>query len=210
MSNTSNTADTADTGDKVHSVCDILDLLRRTADRRDRVTIGDVLDAIGHRSYGPALLIPALIEITPIGGIPGLPSFLALFIAIVAAQLLFGKHHLWVPGLIERRAVSAGKLHAAADKLNPAARRLDRWFHGRLTRFVRQPWPRVAAGIVILLCLTVPPLELVPFASTAPMLAIAAFGLALLVRDGLLMLAAIGISAAALVFGITALPSGLL
>jgi hypothetical protein len=37
------------------------------------------------------------------------------------------------------------------------------------------------------LCLTVPPLEFIPFASTAPMAAIAAFGLAMTLRDGLLM-----------------------
>ena len=181
----------------IHSVCDILDMLRRTADRHDRVTIADVLDAIGDRSYGPALLIPALIEITPVGSIPGLPSFLALLVAVVAGQLLLGKEHLWLPQFIQHRAVSADKLHKAADRLNPFAARLDRWFHGRMTRFIQPPWPRVAAGTVIALCLTVPPLELVPFGSTAPMLAIAAFGLALLARDGLLMLAAMGISLAA-------------
>lgn len=185
----------------IHSVCDILDMLRRTADAHDKVTIGDVLDAIGDRSYGPALLIPALIEISPIGGIPGVPSFLALFIALVAAQLLFDKDHLWLPQFIQKRSVSADKLHKAADKLNPVAKRFDRWFHGRMTRFVKQPWPRIAAGIVVMLCLTVPPLELVPFASTAPMAAIAAFGLALLVRDGLLMIAAMGISLIAVIIG---------
>lgn len=186
--------------DTVHSVCDILNILRRTADRHDRVSIGDVLDAIGDRSYGPALLIPALIEITPIGGIPGLPTFLALIIAVAAVQLLLDKDHLWLPQFIQQRAVSADKLHKAADKLNPFAVRLDRWFHGRLRRFVRQPLPRIAAAIVVALCLTVPPLEFVPFASTGPMLAIAAFGLAMLVRDGLLMIAALAISLAAIIF----------
>ena len=186
--------------DTVHSVSDILNILRRTADRHDRVTIGDVLDAIGDRTYGPALLIPALIEITPIGGIPGLPTFLALIIAVAAVQLLLDKDHLWLPQFIQQRAVSADKLHKAADKLNPFAVRLDRWFHGRLTRFVRQPLPRIAAAIVVALCLTVPPLEFVPFASTGPMLAIAAFGLAMLVRDGLLMIAALAISLAAIIF----------
>ncbi|HSJ79451.1 MAG TPA: exopolysaccharide biosynthesis protein, partial [Erythrobacter sp.] len=77
--------------DRIHSVSDILDMLRRTADQHDRVTIGNILDAIGDRSYGPALLIPALIEITPIGAIPGVPSFLALFIVLVAVQLLLDK-----------------------------------------------------------------------------------------------------------------------
>ena len=188
-------------GDAIHSVCDILNMLRATADRHDKVTVGNVLDAIGDRSYGPALLIPALLESTPLGGIPGVPTFLALFIAIVASQLLFDRDHLWLPAFIQKRSVSARKLHKAADKLNPLALRVDRWFHGRMPRFIKQPWRRVAAVFVIVLCLTVPPLEFVPFASSAPMLAIAAFGLALLARDGLLMIAALGVSIAALVLG---------
>lgn len=191
-----------DDAEPVHSVCDILNMLRSTADRHDRVTIGNVLDATGDRSYGPALLIPALIESTPLGGIPGIPTFLALFIALTAVQLLLNKDHLWMPGFIQKRSVSAGKLHKAADKLNPVASRLDRWFHGRLPRLVAQPWPRIAAGIVIALSLTVPPLEFVPFASSAPMLPIAAFGMALLVRDGLLMVVAMGISIAAVAVGV--------
>lgn len=189
----------------LHSVCDVMNMLRATADAHDKVTIGNVLDAVGDRSYGPALMIPALIEITPVGGIPGVPSFLALLIALMAAQLLFDKDHLWLPAFVQKRSVSGAKLHKAADKLDPLAIRLDRWFHGRMSRLIRQPWPRLAAGLVILLCLAVPPLELVPFASTAPMLAIAAFGLALLVRDGLLMIAAFALSLAALGIGVAAL-----
>ena len=195
-----------DNGGELHSVCDILNKLREIADSKDKVSIADVLDAIGDRSYGPAIMIPALIEMSPIGGIPGLPTFLALIIAITAAQLLFGKEHLWLPGFVQRRSVSGEKLHKAADKLNGIARRLDKWFHGRMPRFVKNPWPRIAAGVVILLCCTVPPLELLPFASTAPMLAIAAFGLALLARDGLLMLIALGLSLVAVAVGIGLLP----
>ena len=54
-----------------------------------------------------------------------------------------------------------------------------------------------AALAVIVLCVTVPPLEFLPFASTAPMLAIAAIGLALIVRDGLVMLFALILAVAA-------------
>lgn len=192
---------TADQDGEIHTVCGIIGQLRTLADRQDRVSIGDVLDTIGDRSYGPAIMIPALIEITPIGGIPGVPTFLALIIAITAAQLLFNKEHVWLPGFIQRRSVSEKKLHKAADKLDGVAAKLDQWFHGRMPRFVKDPYPRIAAAIVILLCLTVPPLEFVPFASTAPMVAIAAFGLALLVRDGLLMLIAGLLSIAAVAAG---------
>ena len=190
-----------DRTEKVHSVLEILDRLRMAADEHDKVSVGDVLDAIGDRSYGPALLIPALIEITPVGGIPGVPTFLALIIAITAVQMAFDRDHLWLPDFVQRRSVKGEKLHKAADKLDGVARKLDRWFHGRVPRFVKQPWPRVAAVIIIVLCLTVAPLEFLPFASTAPMLAIAAFGLALLVRDGLLMLIALGLSIASLILG---------
>lgn len=190
-----------ETNAEVHSVCDILDTLRNLAGEKDTVSVGDVLDAIGDRSYGPALMLPAMIEISPVGGIPGVPTFLAAIVALVAAQLLFGKEHLWLPGFIKRRSIFDQKLHKAADKLNGLARRLDKWFHGRMPHFVKGVWPRVAAGVVILLCLTVPPLELVPFASTAPMAAIIAFGLALLVRDGLLMLIALGAGIASIAVG---------
>ena len=192
---------------ELRSVADILDKLREVADKHDKVSIGDMLDAIGDRSYGPAIMIPALIEISPIGGIPGVPTFLALIIGLTAIQLLLGKEHLWLPAFIQNRSVGGKKLHEAADKLDGLAKRLDKWFHGRMPRFVKGPWPRIAAAMVIVMCCTVPPLELLPFASTAPMLAIAAFGLALLVKDGLLMLIALALSIAAVVLGLGLLSS---
>jgi hypothetical protein len=54
---------------------------------------------------------------------------------------------------------------------------------------------------VILLACAVPPLELLPLATTAPMLAIAAFGLAITVRDGALMIAAMVLAATAIAVG---------
>lgn len=90
---------------------------------------------------------------------------------------------------------------AGPNKLNKLACRLDTWFHGRMPCFVKGLWARIAAGLVILLCLTVPPLELAPFASTAPITAIIAFGLVLLVRDGLLMLVALGAGIASIAVG---------
>ncbi len=63
-------------------------------------------------------------------------------------------------------------------------------------------WVRIAAGCAIVLALTGLPLELLPFASTAPMAAIAAFGLAMLVREGALMVAAFFAAGIALAIGI--------
>ena len=179
-----------------HAVCGILDELAEVARERDRVRVGTLVEAFGQRGSGALLLVPALIEISPVGGIPGVPTVLALVVLLFAVQIVMGREHMWLPGFIERRSVDGDGLRKATGKLRPVAGKLDAWFHGRLERLVERPFTQVAAAWCALLACTVPPLEIVPFASTLPMAAIALFGLALLVRDGALMLAAIAVSIA--------------
>lgn len=194
--------------DDPQSVGAILDRLDDAGSDVERALIGDIVQAFGSRSYGPFLLVPALIEISPLGGIPGLPTVLAAIIVLFAAQMLFGRKHIWLPQFIGRRSVSKDRLKRATQKLRPLAGWLDRWFHGRLEALTKGPFIRLAAAACILLALTVPPLELIPFASTAPMGAIAMFGLALLVRDGVLMIAAILAAVLAIGVGLWALFTG--
>ena len=171
-------------------VCGILDSLIELGDKQDRVSIGDIVEAFGSRSYGPVLLVPALIGVSPIGGIPGVPTFLAVTLLLIAVQLVFGKQHLWLPGFLEKRSVEGEKLANAAEDMEGVAKWTDKIFHGRLEIFTGPTAGRIAAGVIALLCFAVPPLELLPFAVVVPMAVIAAFGIALTVRDGLLMLIA--------------------
>ena len=159
-----------------------------------KVTIEEMADAFGHRGAAPFLIIPPLLEISPIGGIPGLPTFLALTVAVFAVQIVLGRDQPHVPGKLGRRGVSGDKLRAAVEKLRPIAGKVDGLFRGRLPALTTKPMRQFAALIVLGLCLIVPPLELVPFASTLPMAAILAFGLAFLFRDGILMLAAFAVA----------------
>ena len=180
------------------SVGEVLGELDELAAHQEKVRIADVLDDFGGRSFGPIIMLPALLELTPVGGIPGVPTFLALIIAIAAFQLLLGKEHIWMPDLIQNRAVGSKKLHKGLGKLRGIANWLDSHSHGRLENLTDGIWIKVAAVVVILLCCTVPPLEFLPFASSAPMLAIAAIGLALTVRDGVMMLVALLLASAAI------------
>jgi len=184
------------------NVTDILDRLDGLASGRDKITLGDVVEALGHRSHGPFLIILPLIDISPIGAVPGLPTAIAALIILMAGQLLLGHSHLWLPSFLKKRSLSSGKVAKAVKKIDPMAQRMDRWFHRRLPILTSGPFVRMAAGAVILLALFVPPLELLPFATTGPMAAIAAFGLALLMRDGLLMIVAILIALAAAAIGL--------
>lgn len=190
----------ADDGDDDGSIGEILDKLEEAADG-ERLSVEDIREALGAKGFAPFLIVPPLIEISPIGGIPGVPTALAAIIILFAAQILAGRDDLWLPGFVERRSMKAERMRTAVGKLRPVGDRLDRWFHGRLRPLTRGAWPRIAAGIIILFALTVPPLELLPFASTVPMAAILLFGLAILVHDGLLMLVALAVSAIAVGIG---------
>jgi len=181
------------------SLTGILDALGQLARQNEQVKVGDMVGAFGTRSYGPFLIVPALLELSPIGAVPGVPTLLALMVVLFAAQMLFGAKRLWVPGFIERAHFSARRLKKGVHQLRPAARRVDGWFHGRLRRLATGPFVRVAAAGCIALAFTVPLLEVVPFASSIPMAAIALFGLALLVGDGLLVLGACALAVAAAV-----------
>lgn len=194
--------------DDPKSVSDILDRIEELADKEDKVAVGDVIEALGGRGFGPLLVIVPLIDISPIGGIPGLPTAMALVIVVVAVQILLGRRHMWLPGFIRRRSVKSERAKKAVGKTRGVARFMDRWFHGRLTWLPEGVFLRVAAVGVILLCAAVPPLELLPFATTAPMLAIAAFGLAITVRDGALMIAAVVLALAAVGIGLGLMGSG--
>ena len=176
--------------DNPKNVRGILDRLTEVGDKHDRVSIGNIVGAFGTRSYGPVLLVPALIGVSPVGGIPVVPTVLAVTLLLIAVQLVFGKEHLWLPGILKNRSVEGEKLANAAEDMEGVGKWMDKLFHGRLEIFAGPTAGRIAAGVIALLCLAVPPLELVPFAVALPMAVIAAFGIALTVRDGLLMLVA--------------------
>lgn len=182
--------------EKSRAVEDILDRLHATAEEEGTISIDDMVRALGDRGWGPFLFVPAIIEISPIGGIPGVPTLLALVIGIFAVQIAWGRETMWLPRFLGRRSVSSERMRKSLEKVRPVGKWLDRWFHGRLPQLTSDKATRLAAIVVLLLCLTVPILEFIPFASTAPMAAIALFGLALMLCDGLLM--ALGFALAAI------------
>ena len=155
------------------SMGEVLGELDELASTHDEVCVADVLDDFGERSFGPFIMLPAL------------------FIALIAIQLLVGRDHVWMPRFVQQRSVGSKKLHKSVRKLRGLANFLDHHSEGRLEGLTQGAAIRLVAAAVILLCCTVPPLEFLPFASSVPMLAIAVLGLALTVRDGALVLGAL-------------------
>src|SRR5690606_7512320 len=90
------------------------------------------------------------------------------------------------------------RLTAAITAVKPLSRRVDRALKRRMAALTRGPFSRVIALVCLLLCLLIPPLELLPFMATGPCLTIAALGLAIFLADGLLALGALGLGAGSL------------
>lgn len=165
---------------------DVVSTLRDLADREDEVSISDVQDAVGRRSFAPFLLICGLIVMSPVGGIPGVPTIFAIIILLTAGQLLIGRKYFWLPNMLTERSVENEKLRKAADKLEKPARWIDKVIKPRLTFLAKGPATYAVAGACVALALAMPPLEALPFAVAAPAAAITLFGLALVAHDGVL------------------------
>jgi hypothetical protein len=188
----------------------IVEELERSADgtEGDVVEVGHLVDALDHRGYGPALAILPLVELSPLGGVPGFPTLLALTLGALTVRLLLGYKHLWVPDWLRRRKLDSGRVISAMKWLRPVSLRIDATLHERLSRFAGPAGRRASCIVILCLLLTVPPLELIPFATSGPMIVIATFGLGLLFRDGLLMLLGFAGAALAVIGGIWALAGG--
>ncbi|HYE44497.1 MAG TPA: exopolysaccharide biosynthesis protein [Caulobacter sp.] len=166
-----------------------------------RVSVEEVLEAVGRRSFGPLLLVAGLLGMTPVSAVPSAPSVIAVTVILIAGQLLIGRQAIWLPRVLLERSVKAATLRKAVKMARKPARLVDRVVKPRLPALTGPAADRAVAGVCVLIAAAVPPLEFLPFVAFVPSLAIAIFGLALVGRDGLLVLIALLVSAGALGFG---------
>ncbi|SHG07283.1 Uncharacterized conserved protein [Microbulbifer donghaiensis] len=180
----------------------LLEHIEESARHSKRVSLEMVLQAVGLRSFAPLLLLVGLILFSPLSGIPGVPTAMALLVLLVTVQLLLGRKHFWLPQWMLRRSISKQKLHRALQWLDKPARFVDRWLRPRLAFLVRRSGTVVIATLCTVIALALPLMELVPFSATIAGMALTAFGLALVAHDGLL--AVIAFAVTAFVFGLIA------
>ena len=176
-------------GKNRNPVTGIIDRLIDIGRDQGTVSVGEMSHALNYRSYGPFFLIPGLVGMSPLGAFPGMPTVLALMIALFAGQIVLGRRHIWLPDILERQKVGGDRLERAMKKMDPVARWLDRHFHERLDMLFTQRTVRIAAGICLLLVVPTPLLEVFPFAAALPMMVVTGFGLAMILHDGAVMIA---------------------
>ncbi len=185
-----------------HSLNQLLDHINRSASHgggEDRkVSLGDVLQAVGRHSFAPLLMIAGLVMFAPgPADIPGVPVVIGLFVILVSVQLVIRREHIWVPQWMERRKLKPQTIRTMTGWLRRPAGWIDRVTKARWTWLIDRAGVTIIAVACILIAIATPVLEFVPFSANLAGAAITTFSLALLTRDGLLAALAMLFSVAA-------------
>lgn len=152
------------------------------------VTVARMTEALGRDSLPPNLMIPALAVVSPLSGVPFFSSICGMLIALISAQMLIGRSHVWLPAFLMRKTLSGRRVRGGLDWMARPARWLDRITAERLTFLVRRPMRWVTQGICLCCGLAMPFLELVPFTSSLMGVVVSLMAFGLLARDGLFTL----------------------
>ena len=175
----------------------ILDALAE-GDPKDTITLEALVAGLGRRAFGMLLfacVLPAFIPI-PIGGAISGP--LAMLIGV---QLCISLRKPWLPGLIARRGPHREALMKFDKMISPTLGRLERLVRPRLAWMLDHPLASLVTGLMLLLLgflLSLP----IPLTNYLFGVLLLAFALALIERDGVLMLVAwIGGAVALVAFG---------
>lgn len=171
----------------------------------ETVRIRDMVEEFGQATFIPLLMVPALLVVSPLSGIPLFSSVCGLTIALIASQLLIGRKRLWLPDFLLRREIKGDRAHGAIGKIRKFAGFLDRHAHQRLSFLVNPPLNKLGQMMTMLCGLAMPFLELVPFTSSILGVAVVLFSVGFLTRDGIFVLAAMILIVAAGIIPVFAL-----
>jgi hypothetical protein len=174
----------------------------------DRITFSELAGQLHSRVWGGLLFIFAAINVLPLP--PGTSTFIAIPLVLVSAQMVFGRASPWFPARIDRRGVTKAELQRLIGKMGWFETRVERIFRPRLGHLTGPAATR-AIGLVCLVLSLIAGLPILMI-HNAPALAIVLFGLALIYRDGVLVIVAavaavlsILFDAALVIWGVAAL-----
>lgn len=166
---------------------------------RERVSLGDMMQDLGARAFGPLLVLFALLNLIP--SPPGTSAILGMPLLFLTFQMVVGSAP-WFPGFIAKRSLRRIDLQRVTARAVPYLAKAERLLKPRLAFFSSRRSEQVL-GLVLLGLATILVLP-IPFGNTAPSIAIAIIALGLIERDGFWIIAGLiaGAFACFLVYGV--------
>ena len=150
------------------------------------LTLDGLLGGLGRGAFGMFLFVSVLPGFIPIPGFAGVVS--GPLVAMIGLQLIIGLRTPWMPGFIARRGPRRATMVRFCERLTPWLARLERLVRPRLQRLTSNRLANIVTGVLLIglgLLLALPlPMTNFVFAGTLLL-----FAMALMERDGVLLLA---------------------
>jgi hypothetical protein len=150
----------------------------------EKVSVGELIDQLDSRAHGVLLLVLALPMCIP--NVPGISTIFGVLMMAPALQLMLGSRRLWVPQRARAWEIDCAALRRTLRVASPPLKRIEFLIKPRWSRLTRFP-VTILIGLQTLLMALILILP-IPFANWPPGMTVAMTSLALLQRDGLLML----------------------
>ena len=188
------------TGDNAHvSTRAVLDEFA-SGDPDDHLRLGDLLSGLRQTAFGMLLFVAVLPAFIPIPGVAGAIS--GPLVVLIGAQLLFCLRKPWLPGFLARRGPYRRSMVRFRDRMARWLGWLEKVVRPRMESVLDHPIASAFTGLLLVLLgllLSLP----IPFTNYLFGALLLLFALALLERDGALMLVAwIAGAASVAVFGL--------
>jgi len=149
------------------------------------ITVKEFLGRMGQRAQAIAIFVLAAATLVA-GAIPGFSTIAAVPIIFIALQMLVARKSVWLPKKISEKQISAALISSSLKKVLPALTSIERLLRPRLSFLTSGISQRLIAALILVLSvvLAMP----IPGGNLLPSMAITLLGLAILERDGVLLL----------------------
>ncbi|MBS1304189.1 exopolysaccharide biosynthesis protein [Loktanella sp. SALINAS62] len=185
---------------------DTLDAVRDEA-HGSSVPLGQLLEHIQERGYGPLIAVLSAFVILPTGAIPGVPAVIGIVLVLLGGQMIMGWRRPWFPDWIENFDIDCDKLQTSVTKARPWAERLDFFVGPRMAGLATGTAALKGAALCIIFAgLLMIPLGFIPFLPASLGLSCLLLGVGITARDGLLIGAGYTIFLAGAYMGWTSMP----
>ena len=176
--------------DRSGRTSDLLDVLVRWPN--DRLTVRDIIAALGDRAYALLIVLFGLPNCLPMP--PPIPFICGVLLVAVALQLLAGRPVPWLPHFILDRHISVSMVNLASARAMPWLARIESVCRPRLV-VLQQGFVLRLVG-ALLLAMSLGLLVAAPFIGQIPIgIGICLVGLGMVERDGLVLLIGFGVGA---------------
>lgn len=153
----------------------------------ETLKLREILDGLGRSLFGMLLFLAILPAFLPLPGIAG--GLSGPLVVLVGVQLLFGMRRPWLPRFISERGPTRGTMARFEQRIGPWLLRLERLVRPRLTVLLDHRLATMFTGLLLVLLGVLLALP-IPFTNYVFGGLLMLYALALLERDGALMLIA--------------------